>query len=290
MRDVRIKVYPDSEYLNIMILKKPLMTIEKRLALEALIAPENQLDEKRDIEQGEEQKELQEPENDEKNDITAKRSLNRAIQEVYDLGMSNKFDWFLTLTFNPESVDRYDYDACQKKLKTWIDEVRRRINNLKYIIVPEQHKDKAWHFHAVMSGDNIAELMTDSKRWSGSTKIYNIENYKLGWTTATKIIDRTKAVTYLTKYLTKNFQDIAIALAGRKKYWCSRHLQRPEIIYFMDNKKIIREYILNTTADIVSRKKVKAPDGQNEYLYILIKKLDIYDMLIYLNDNGITPV
>lgn len=155
-----------------------------------------------------------------------RENASRAVQKVYDYAHCNAFDYFLTLTFDGMQVDRYDYDACSEALKRYTDILRHNGNS--WLVVPEQHKDGAFHFHALVAGPLALceavnprtgrKLLDDHGR-----PIYNVRNFKFGFTTATAISDPARAATYLAKYLTK-----AIAVPkGRKRYWASRDLQTP---------------------------------------------------------------
>ncbi|MDB7829614.1 hypothetical protein [Intestinimonas butyriciproducens] len=140
-------------------------------------------------------------------------NMTRAVQKVYDLARSNVFDWFITMTFDPEKVDRYDYDACADAIKGFTHKLC--LNGNQWIIVPEQHKDGAYHFHGLVSGDLDLTYHADG--------VYNLNDYGYGFTTATKIRDRARVSTYIAKYLTK----LITVPKGRKRYWASRSLQRP---------------------------------------------------------------
>lgn len=142
-----------------------------------------------------------------------RQNMTRAVQKVYDLARSNVFDWFITMTFDPAKVDRYDYDACADAIKGFTKKLCN--NGNQWIIVPEQHKDGAYHFHGLVSGDLDLTYHTDG--------VYNLNNYGYGFTTATKIRDRARVSTYIAKYLTK----LITVPKGRKRYWASRSLQRP---------------------------------------------------------------
>lgn len=75
-----------------------------------------------------------------------KRAQRRARSEVRDLALCNPFTHFVTLTLDGARVDRYDMAAITRKLNIWLsNQVQRR--GLKYILVPERHKDGAVHFH-----------------------------------------------------------------------------------------------------------------------------------------------
>lgn len=157
----------------------------------------------------------------------------RAIQKVYDYAKSNSFDWFITLTFDKENVDRYDYDSVSDALKAWTH-LLSKDGNFQWLIVPEQHKKGGYHFHGLIKGalpveeainPHTGELLKDK---SGN-QIYNITSYGLGFTTATKIKDRKRTASYISKYLTK---EITVP-KGRKRYWSSRKLQVPTESYFV---------------------------------------------------------
>jgi len=53
-------------------------------------------------------------------------SANRAKNTVYNYARGNMWDWFITLTFNQEKVDRYNYDECSKKLRKWLNNVKTK--------------------------------------------------------------------------------------------------------------------------------------------------------------------
>ena len=163
---------------------------------------------------------------DENTPYRCKMTLTQAVQRVYDIARSNTFEWFITLTLNPEYVDRYDYDECSKIIKLYTDRLRKA--GCKWVIVPEQHEDGAYHFHGLLVGP--LKLTYSGKMWYNEVEcrlqpVYNIGNYEFGWTTATEIIHPERCATYVTKYLVKK---IAVP-KGRKSYWASKSLVRPEV-------------------------------------------------------------
>lgn len=153
-------------------------------------------------------------------------NASRAVRKVYDLARSNEFDWFVTMTFDKNEVDRFDYDSCADALKRFTDILRH--NGNKWVIIPEQHKDGAFHFHGLVSGTLPVTAARSPKtgrllKDRNGNQIFNVDNFRFGHTTATKIGDRVRAATYLTKYLTK---EISVP-KGRKRYWASRGLNKP---------------------------------------------------------------
>ena len=72
------------------------------------------------------------------------RSMRRARAKLRRLALANQFEYFVTLTLDPEKIDRYDGEAIVKVLGRWADNMVRR-HGLRYILVPERHKDGAFH-------------------------------------------------------------------------------------------------------------------------------------------------
>lgn len=173
-------------------------------------------------------------------------SYARTRGMIYYLARSNLWTHFVTLTFSPEFVDRYDYDACAKKLKGWLDRIRRSMPELKYLIVPELHtgdtyrkkglplpegwKPGAVHFHGLFSGLDARELKDTGQTDRHGRPVYRWESYKWGWTDVTLIEDTNKASGYITKYVTK---DLLAVSEGRKRYWASRNLDKAPIFNFL---------------------------------------------------------
>lgn len=161
-------------------------------------------------------------------------SLNRTKQAVYSICRSNSWEWFITLTFDPEKIDSTDYDICVRSLHDWLKYIRKNYApDLKYILVPELHKDgMKYHFHGLFS--NIGSLRFI---YSGIIKngvmIYNLKQYKKGFCTASLVQNTYKASAYIVKYITK---DLCSVSKGRKRYWHSNNLDKPDII--LDNLSV----------------------------------------------------
>lgn len=150
-------------------------------------------------------------------------SRNRTIQKIYNYSRGNIWDCFLTLTFDPKKVDRYDYSVCVKKLSQWLKNLKKVYPNMVYVVVPEQHKDGAWHFHGLFSGINDCLIPSGHCDKTGRM-IYNVGKYKFGFSTATFVDNQEAVCKYLTKYITK---DLCEVTKGRKRYWVSRNCQLP---------------------------------------------------------------
>lgn len=173
-------------------------------------------------------------------------SRNRTIQKVYEVTRSNMWEWFITLTFNPEKVNSFEYTEVSQVLSKWLNNLKSRYApDLKYIIVPELHKSGRYHFHGLIADTGNMIFEDSGHKTFGGETIYNLGNYKLGFTTATKINDVSRASSYITKYITK---DLCATTANKKRYWCSRNLNEVDITdYCMTREEI--ETMLDSLSD-----------------------------------------
>lgn len=159
-------------------------------------------------------------------------SANRAKNAVHDISRSNTWEYFITFTFSSNKVNRYDYQDISKKVSQWLKDVKRRkYPDMKYLCVPELHKDGAYHFHALVSdGLNLISAKSSKNgsilKDNAGRQIYNVKDFKLGFTTATAVTDTEKVGSYLSKYITK---DLLEHTPNKKRYWKSSNLQEPTV-------------------------------------------------------------
>lgn len=169
---------------------------------------------------------LTEPEAEEAGpkDEDIKRSMRRAKSRVRRLALANDFRWFVTLTLSPEKVDRYDDAQVIRKLTTWAhNQVRRK--GLRYILVPERHKDGAVHFHGFFS--DALEAVASGHQDKQGHMIYNLPGWTLGYTAVIEVYgDYAGAVAYVCKYIGKQ----GVKPAGRW-YYSGGDLREPAVVY-----------------------------------------------------------
>jgi hypothetical protein len=171
-------------------------------------------------------------------------SLRRTKTKISDIVICNDFQIFCTFTFK---ADRQNVQLCKKKMSKWLENqsAAQSPHALKYIIVPEYHKDgESIHFHALMKDYNFR--LTDSGKKIKGRKCYNISSYQSGFSTVVKIDDIEKVSSYIKKYITKDMPHFS----GKKRYWCSTHLKRPlkvqnPLIKPKSEKKFKEVYAIN---------------------------------------------
>lgn len=201
-------------------------------------------------------------------DHSLNSSINRTINTIYEYGYSNTWEWFFTFTFSPDYLDRYDYSACYKSISKFLDNYKYRYSNeLKYLVVPEQHKDGAWHFHGLLSGV-LSDDLIPFKKIKGQM-IYNFPRFKGGYTTATKVHDTKRVATYITKYITK---DIAIHTKNKHRLLVSKNLKKPDIVERSMSPEEIQKLKIKLLQQATYFKELKVSSTDQTILYIQVDK------------------
>lgn len=176
--------------------------------------------------------------NDKKLDCNIRRTKNR----IKELVLCNDWEYFITLTLDPKKYDRYDLAKFNKDLTQYIRDLRKKYSaNIKYMLIPEQHHDGAWHMHGFLMGLPKEELEPFSReqflpyyilnKLDAGEEIYNWVGYqnKFGNCDIEPIRDKERASSYVTKYVTKDLEN-SIEELNAKMYYCSRGLKRAEEI------------------------------------------------------------
>ena len=190
-------------------------------------------------------------------------SLSRSRSTVWALAICNPWDYFCTFTIDGCKHDRYDLCSTYAAFAKWINNFNSRAEcSVRYLIVPEPHRDGAWHFHGLLFGlpklyltpftleDNIP-IRLKSMIKSGR-HIFNWPAYaqRFGFVTLEPIIDSERCAAYLSKYITKELQHSSIEL-NHHVYYCSHGLNRGERVYSGEIKR-----------------QIEAPDFANDYVRI----------------------
>lgn len=177
------------------------------------------------------------------------RAKLRAHVAVSDLMLSNPWDWFITLTFDPKETDTADPAAVYKCLREWTKRTQRKYKEFRFLLCPDwASEEQGIHFHGVIHGVGVDELglvqavnpYTEEDMYTESGQpIYNITGFPYGYTTATAIRDHTRCAGYMSKYITK----AGGKLMGTCYYFCSRGLNRPQYEYFYGSGQDVAELV-----------------------------------------------
>lgn len=193
-------------------------------------------------------------------------SLSRTKSRIFELALCNDWEWFVTLTLNPEYHDRKDLKNYKTKLSTWIKNYNRlHKTNIKYLLIPENHKDGSWHMHGLMMGlpiEHLHEFREDEKlpikmliEIAHGHKLYSWPTYgkAFGYISISKIINAESVSKYITKYITKDLLSTRIG-QNEHLYYCSQGMKRAEII---KQGKLIKDMEEDYSNDYVKIKTVR---------------------------------
>ena len=194
------------------------------------------------------------------NDEKMLQNISRAKSKIREYGLCNDWDYFVTLTLDKNKFDRYDLTGFQKSLSKFLNNYNSRYKTkIKYLLIPERHKDGAWHMHGLIYGLPIDHLKTNGNGfydWSAYRE-------KFGFISMDHIKSKEKVSYYILKYVGKDFGQSITAL-NAKLYYCSTGLK---------------------TAETIKKGSISAniePDFRNEY--VEVKHLNSLELALALFD------
>lgn len=205
-------------------------------------------------------------------------SVARTVNNIYMLSRSNSWDWFVTLTFNPEKVDSFNYDDCTKKLSKWLQNCKRVAPDMKYLVVPEKHKSGRYHFHGLFADCYELGFIDSGHKTKNDETIFNIGKYRLGWSTSTAVKDNERVTKYICKYVTK---DLVENTPNKKRYWVSKNLERIKPQDTMVSYEKL-DAVKQRLAPYIKHAKLSGNDIQS-VMYLEIS--DDIDWSVILNDD-----
>lgn len=200
-------------------------------------------------------------------------SLSRTRSKVFELAACNPWEWFCTFTLaDDRGFDRYDLAPWHKDFAQWLRNLRRNHGaGLRYLIVPETHKDGAWHMHALMMGvpDKFLRQFAPGERLPDKLRakvgkgqqVYDWPAYrqKYGWVTLEPIRDPGRCASYLAKYVTKAMSEPTLS-SNTHLYYASQGLERAQLLH-RGYMHIPPDFAWDFTNDFVSIKWADSPAG-----------------------------
>lgn len=170
------------------------------------------------------------------NDHKLDNNFSRAHSMVLQYALCNPWDYFFTGTLDPLKFDRYDLESYQRTLSQWIRDKRKAYKSqVQYLLVPERHKDGAWHIHGLISSlpeDKLSRFVAGQhpqKLVQG--EYYNWQDYasKFGFCSLGRVRDPVATAVYVSKYLSKDAARRSQDL-GQHLYFHSRPLATAETV------------------------------------------------------------
>lgn len=156
-----------------------------------------------------------------------------------------------------------NYSSIEKANKTfnvWRTNFKLRYKkDFKYICVPEFQKNGTIHYHLLTNiqyddfkllNEEEMNIYKKGKRKSGWLKFRTLKSWKYGFSNV-QDMKNMNVVGYLTKYMTK---DIDNRLFGYRRYFYSRDLIKPCVLYIDSYFNDRLKYILEKCSDISFKK------------------------------------
>ncbi len=169
----------------------------------------------------------------------------------------NDFDWFATLTFDKQKIDRTNDELVYKAYVKYINNTKHQFPTFRYLTVLERHEDGCIHFHLLIGGLTTKQLglvnsgkvccswafykdKICSKEYFEKTKhlhelqdtdglpVYNVTTFPYGLTTVTRIASRERCNSYIKKYINKDIGKSTEIF--KKRFFYSQNLTRPTIV------------------------------------------------------------
>ena len=207
-----------------------------------------------------------------KRDVNKEKLSNniaRARTRIFEYAICNNFDYFVTLTVDGIKLDRYDLGEYIKKLGQFIRDYRKKYGvNVQYLLIPEKHKDGAWHMHGLIKGIPKEHLTVNKygyKDWEEYSK-------RFGYISIDEIKNQIAVSKYITKYISKSINNGGgVTEKESKIYYNSRGLKRPKKI----NEGTLTSYQLNNIYF----------DFENEYIKSITLNKKEYERIKKLLDE-----
>lgn len=155
-------------------------------------------------------------------------NIIRAKSKILEFALCNPWDNFVTLTLDPLKYDRYNLHGWKKDLSQWIRDQRKRgCGNLRYLLIPETHKDGAWHMHGLFEGIPSGDLVKNGNGYLDWPRYRK----KFGFISLDPVRNKVAVSKYITKYIKKGTEATATELeTGRHLYYHSAGLRGRELI------------------------------------------------------------
>ena len=184
-------------------------------------------------------------------------AFSRARSLVLQYALCNPWSYFFTGTLDPNKFDRYNLDSFLIRFTQFIRDCRKKYNAaFHYLLVPEKHKDGAWHVHGLLAGIPSGVLCPFDSNAPYSLRIGNFLNWpsyssRFGFCSLALIKKPISCAFYITKYVGKGIQDRSSDV-GKRLYFHSRPLATAEKVSDVYASDLVLDDICVNHYDFVS--------------------------------------
>lgn len=243
-------------------------------------------------------------------------SLRRTIIAMNMLLGMNDFDWFWTLTFDDEKIDRTNAQEVFNCYVKYINRLKKSCPSMGYMTFPEQHEDGCFHFHMLVNGITPKQMgLVDSgkvcchwatkkngvcsKEYFNKTKhfytlkdtdgepIYNVTSFYYGYTTASRICSRERCNTYVKKYVEKALGSTDIF---KKRFYYSSNLNTPDVVKRLIGSDFEEPKVMTELDCIKNNKLYKHSEGIPYLSAYNVLQIKIDNQTKKFLDEGLTPI
>lgn len=161
-------------------------------------------------------------------------SISRTKRLLLEKALCNPWDWFCTLTIDKRKYDRHNLGTYYSALSQWLRDYRKKGYRIQYLLVPELHKDDAWHIHGFFHGlpqlqsfRSLRELGHKVPDYLVYSDFYNWPEYqqKFGFCSFGRIKSPVRSAFYISKYITKDHASMVTSL-NAKMFYSSQGLNK----------------------------------------------------------------
>ena len=169
------------------------------------------------------------------NDNKLANNFARARSMVLQYALCNPWDYFFTGTLDETKYDRYNVDKFMNDLSQFVRDKRKKYAaKFQVLLIPEHHKDGAWHVHGLIYGlpnEVLRPFRPPEPQHLIDGGFLNWEDYqgKFGFCSLAPIRDHVATAYYVTKYISKDLSQRAGDL-GKHLYFHSRPLRKAEAV------------------------------------------------------------
>lgn len=176
---------------------------------------------------------IRDREDDQRNETKLDSNFSRARSMVLQCALCNPWEYFFTGTLDKTKFDRYDLDAFNSRLTQFIRDKRKSYESkIQYLLVPEKHKDGAWHIHGLVHALPEGVLCkfvppVPQKLIDGGFLNWPDYMHKFGFCSLAPVRDPVATAYYISKYVSKDLAQREKDL-GKHLYFHSRPLKKAE--------------------------------------------------------------